>query len=216
MVKLKTNEIHSACLVAVRMQTQRKCPSDLGFVIDGSRSVEVLGKGNYKKMLQFVKNVSLGFHISPEDTRVGAITYGTEPKLVIPFNKYTSPNGLRLAIENISYPGTVKMTGKALDFANQKLFDKGSRINVPKVLVVLTDGTSRDSVENSAQALHKAGVTVISVGLGPVYNNAELDNIASMPATYHVIKAKFNELQDKVNELQDKICKVKKAQNKLI
>lgn len=198
------------------MQTQRKCPADLGFVIDGSRSVEVLGKGNFKKMLEFVKNVSLGFHISPEDTRVGIIAYGTEPKLAIPFNKYVSPSNLVLAIENISYPGTIKMTGKALQLANQKLFDEGSRINVPKVLVVLSDGTSRDSVETSAQALHKAGVTVLPVGLGPIYNNAELDNIASMPATYHVIKAKFNELQQKVNELQDKICAVKKEQKKLI
>lgn len=163
-------------------------------------------------MLEFVKNVSLGFHISPEETRVGAITYGTEPILSIPFNKYTSAKDLALAIGNIIYPGTITMTGKALALANQKLFDKGSRINVPKVLVVLTEGTSRDDVQPSAQALHKAGVTVISVGLGPVYNKSQLDNVASMPAASHVIKAKFNELQSKVNELQDKICQAKEKQ----
>ena len=167
-------------------------------------------------MLAFVKNVSLGFHISPEDTRVGVISYGTEPKLAIPFNKYITPIGLALAIENISYPGTITMTGKALELANQKLFDKGSRINVPKVLVVLSEGTSRDSVQKSAQDLRKAGVTVISVGFGPVYNDAELDNIASIPASYYVIKAKFNELQHKVNEVQDKICGAKNSHNKLI
>lgn len=203
-------------MIAARLQAQRKCPSDLGFVIDGSRSVEVLGKGNFKKMLEFVKNVSLGFHIAPEDTRVGAISYGTEPRLVIPFNKYRSPNSLALAIENIAYPGSSTMRGKALELANQKLFDKGSRINVPKVLVVLSEGTSRDNVEESAHALHKAGVTVISVGLGRVFNNAELDNIASIPTSYNVIRAKFNELQHKINELQDKICAAGKAQNKFI
>lgn len=167
-------------------------------------------------MLEFVKNVSLGFHIAPEGTRVGAITYGTEPILEIPFNKSTSPKDLALAIENIKYPGTITMTGKALALANQKLFDKGSRINVPKVLVVLSEGSSRDNVQPSAQALHKAGVTVISVGLGQVYNTGELNDVASLPAAYHVIKAKFNQLQHKVNELQDKICQAKQIQNKSI
>ena len=167
-------------------------------------------------MLAFVKNVSLGFHISPEGTRVGAITYGTDPTLAIPFNKYFFPQDLAFAIENIKYPGTITMTGKALALARQKLFDRGSRVNVPKVLVVLTEGTSRDNVEPSAQTLHKAGVTVISVGLGPVYNTGELNNIASMPAAHHVIKTKFNELQDKVTELQDKICQAKHNQPKQI
>lgn len=198
------------------MQTQRKCPSDLGFVIDGARSIEVLGKGNFKQLLDFVKNVSLGFHISPEETRVGAITYGTEPVLAIPFNKYTSPKDLSLAIESISYPGTITMTGKALALANQKLFDKGSRINVPKVLVVLTAGTSRDDVQLPSQALHKAGVTVISVGLGSVFNTGQLNNVASMPTARHVIKTKFNQLPNKVNELQDKICQAKQQQYKQI
>ena len=167
-------------------------------------------------MLEFVKNVSLGFHISPEDTRVGAITYGTEPQLAIPFNKYATPASIAFAIENIPYPGTITMTGKALELASEKLFDKGSRINVPKVLVVLSKGTSRDNVQQSAEALHKAGVKVISVGLGPSYDNTELNNIASMPAAYHVLKTKFNELQNKVNELQNKICEAKNSQQKLI
>jgi len=108
------------------------------------------------------------------------------------------------------------MTGKALALANEKLFDKRSRINVPKVLVVLTEGTSRDKVQPSAQALHKAGVTVISVGLGPVYNTSQLNNVASMPAAYHVIKTRFNQLQSKVNGLQDKICQAKHKRNDYI
>ena len=157
-------------------------------------------------MLDFVKNVSFGFNISPNDTRVGAITYGADPQLAIPLEKYTSPNSLTIAFEKISYPGTIKMTGKALDLANQQLFNRGSRVKVPKVLVVLSQGTSKDKVEKSAEALHKAGVTVVSVGLGPVYNDAELKTIASMPVADHVIKAKFNELRHKVHEVQDKIC----------
>ena len=165
-------------------------------------------------MLDFVKNVSVGF--SPEDTRVGVITYGTEPQLVIPFNKYTTPTSLAFAIENIPYPGTFTMTGKALTLANQKLFDSGSRINVPRVLVVLSNGASKDNVQKSAEALHKSGVAVISVGLGPSYDITELNNIASKPVAYNVLKTEFNNLPYKVKELQDKICQANDNKKLLI
>lgn len=73
---LKINLIYLVYLIVVVFQIKRKCFFDVGFVIDGLRSVEVFGKGNFKKMLDFVKNVFFGFNIFFNDMCVGVISYG--------------------------------------------------------------------------------------------------------------------------------------------
>ena len=57
---------------------------DLGFIIDGSGSIENAGKGNFKKVLNFVKAIIQAFDVSKEETHVGIIVYNktAEVKLV--------------------------------------------------------------------------------------------------------------------------------------
>ena len=57
---------------------------DLGFIIDGSGSIEMSGKGNFKKVLDFVKDLTRSFDVSNEGTHVGVIVYSNEPKVRIP------------------------------------------------------------------------------------------------------------------------------------
>ena len=52
-----------------------KAKVDLGFIIDGSGSIEAAGKGNFKKELDFVKSITQAFDISKEQTHVGIILY---------------------------------------------------------------------------------------------------------------------------------------------
>ena len=58
-----------------------KAKVDLGFIIDGSGSIEAAGKGNFKKELTFVKGITQAFDISKEQTHVGIIVYNQEPKV---------------------------------------------------------------------------------------------------------------------------------------
>lgn len=48
---------------------------DLVFVIDGSGSIEQAGKGNFKLIKNFVKDVIGGFNIGFDQTHVGAIIF---------------------------------------------------------------------------------------------------------------------------------------------
>ena len=182
------------------------CITDLEFLVDGSRSVEVLGRGNFKNILQFAKNVTRGLNLYRGGTRVGLMVYASTPHEVVPLHSFTDSESFALAIKGAPYPASAKMTGRALDQAKRALVAVGTRPHIPKVLVVLTGGTSRDKVEQSAADLRQRGIRVISVGLGPVHDLKELSDMASPPVAENVLLARFSELSDKVSELQAKIC----------
>lgn len=60
-----------------------KAKADVGFIIDGSGSIENAHKGNYKKVLQFVENVVKAFEVSKGKTHIGIISYDHDAKVGI-------------------------------------------------------------------------------------------------------------------------------------
>lgn len=97
-------------------------------------------------MLDFVKNVFLGFYIFFEGIWVGVVIFGIEFILLIFFDKYFVFWDLVFVIENIKYFGIIIMIGKVLVLVSKKLFDKVSWINVFKVFVVFIWGILWDNV----------------------------------------------------------------------
>lgn len=63
------------------MAVECKAKVDLGFIIDGSGSIERSGKGNFKKVLSFVKDLTRSFDVSKEGTHAGVMLYSDEPKV---------------------------------------------------------------------------------------------------------------------------------------
>ena len=53
----------------------------LGFIIDGSGSIEKNGPGTFKKVLNFVKDIIRSFDVSKDGTHIGIIVYSSEPKV---------------------------------------------------------------------------------------------------------------------------------------
>ena len=51
---------------------------DLGFIIDGSGSI---GQDNFKKVLDFVKDIVRNFDISQDETHIGLIVYDDDPQV---------------------------------------------------------------------------------------------------------------------------------------
>ena len=60
---------------------------DLGFVVEASASVEKHGKGNFRRILDFVEMTVRKFSISRRKTRVGVVTYGAKTDLVFDFER---------------------------------------------------------------------------------------------------------------------------------
>lgn len=182
-----------------------KTQVDLGFIIDGSGSVEMYGKGNFKRCLNFVKALTRAFEISPTDTRVGAIVFSSRSELQFTFNQYTTQAEIETAIDSIKYPGYTTNTGAAMTMAKDRLLND-ARTGVPRVLVVLTDGRSGDDVVKPSEELRNAGVIIFAVGLGKKYNLAQLNAIANKG---NVFTADFDEMMTIVTTMQEKLCKGK-------
>ena len=181
---------------------------DLGFLIDGSGSINYYGAGNFRKCLKFVKALTKAFVISPTDTRVGAIVFSYHSKLEFDFTHYKTQSNVEAAIDRIQYPGFTTYTGKGIRMAGSKLFNN-IRKGVPRVLVVITDGYSHDAVAQPSADLRSAGVKILTVGLGTHYNKAQLSVMASYPQKHHVFSVEFSKMPEIVMSIQDMLCKGK-------
>lgn len=88
---------------------------------------------------------------------------------------------------------------KALQQAKSDMFTRqnGAREGVPKMLILLTDGTQtgRGSIDPSipAEALRRAGVYLVVIGIGKKIDVDELKRMAGDSGKYHTA-ASFDEL----------------------
>ncbi|XP_062864011.1 collagen alpha-1(XII) chain [Trichomycterus rosablanca] len=173
--------------------------ADLVFLIDGSWSI---GDDSFNKVLQFVFSMVGAFDvISYEGMQVSFVQYSDEAKTEFKLNTYHDKGMVLSAVQMVSYRGGNTKTGAALKHVGEKVFtsDSGMRRNVPKVLVVVTDGRSQDDVKKSSSKLQHSGYSVFVVGVADV-DMAELRNIGSKPSDRHVFVVKdydeFAKIQD--------------------
>ena len=113
------------------------------------------------------------------------------------------------AIEKAPYLKGGTLTGKALGFAKVELFDKTGRLDVPKVLIVMTDGKSTDDVVKPAKILSDANITVFAIGIGRKYDIQQLQQIASKPEIKYALTSDFNRLQELYTSIRDDTCRGK-------
>ena len=178
---------------------------DLGFVVDGSKVVDEQGTGNFRKCLQFVKEVFRSFPVSSEGVHAGLITYGTNARLNINFDSLLDQPGIEAVIDTISYPGTEPNAGNALGVAMSQLFPHSGRQNVAHVLVLILGSNAQDEVEASAEELRASGVKIFCVGVGGRFDQSQLDMIASSPSDTYVITTEFDILRNAVPILVSRI-----------
>lgn len=180
---------------------------ELGFVVDGSSSVQAYGDNNFQMMKNFTKNLILLFDVSSGATRVGFIVYSTNSTVAFKLDQYSSYNEVEEAIDSVSYPGGGTYTGKALHEAANNLYDDTVvRRNVTKVLVVMTDGVSTDAVTHPAALLTDNGVLVYVVAIGQNIDHTQLTEMAH-GKTEHVFTAEFYSLGIVINDVRGAICR---------
>uniref|UniRef100_A0A665VXY0 Collagen, type XII, alpha 1a n=1 Tax=Echeneis naucrates TaxID=173247 RepID=A0A665VXY0_ECHNA len=118
---------------------------------------------------------------------VSMVQYSDDAKTEFKLNTYHDKGIVLSALQTVRYRGGNTKTGIALKHVYEKVFtsDSGMRRNVPKVLVVVTDGRSQDDVKKNAEKLQHAGYSVFVVGVADV-DMTELRNIGSKPSERHV------------------------------
>lgn len=176
---------------------------DLVFLLDGSRSIELHGKGNFRRELNFTKQIIDAFRIGEGRVRASVLLFSTEPTLVFGLDKFKAKEDIFKAIDAIKFPAAGSDLGKALKLIQSEAFDF-STPSTSRIVVILTDGKAKDEVKQPSQALKKKGVHVLIVGVGDNLDIEQLETVASEPKDDSIFD--FDKLSKLVDRISKDVC----------
>ena len=115
---------------------------EVAFLLDRTRSI---GRENYRLLKGFVLEIVDSLDIGPNATHAAFIAFAEVAKVLNLLNNsaYHSNEAVHdLIRDSPNYLGSRTNIDRALDAADQEIFtlEAGSRHNIPRVLILLTDG----------------------------------------------------------------------------
>lgn len=184
---------------------------DVVFMVDATGNIDF---SNFRKTLDYIRDVCLLLSIDSGMVRVGLMTYSDQPHMVFALKQYTTTVAIRAAILNASYVGSYSNMAGALEFLRTTMFtvENGDRLDVPNVGVLFTSARSRDPVATQKQAdmARRAGIALIVFGLGNWLDRDEMTAVASYPKENTVFQENFDKLQQVTAQpLVNQICQSK-------
>lgn len=164
--------------------------------MDSSGSIEYFGKGNYARMRTFVQRIISSFAVGRRLAHISVSLFSSRPQVLFGLRRYYSKYRMMRAVGRAPYIRGGTNTGRALNFIRRTVFRlngrkrRGSR---RKVVILITDGRSQDSLKQPVRKLKAAGVDIISIGIGKNYLQRELLAMATNPR--FVFTAAFRAMQ---------------------
>ncbi|KAM6301729.1 uncharacterized protein O3Q21_013332 [Podargus strigoides] len=198
-VQYRAVAVHEACRTVE--------VADILFLVGQSqgtgRESSWLVKDFISSMARSFENVVMG----KGGIRLAVALYGEKPRMSIELTDYVTIEEILVAIQDLSLKGGSLKTGSALAFAAHTMSRLDTlREDAAKVVVLITDGKSIDSVEDEARVLQDGGVTVFAVGIKDADKN-ELNKIASEPTAEHVLYVEdFHLLYNVAPKLSRRLC----------
>uniref|UniRef100_A0A8C4X3U6 VWFA domain-containing protein n=1 Tax=Erpetoichthys calabaricus TaxID=27687 RepID=A0A8C4X3U6_ERPCA len=192
-------ELCLQCTLGVDVQ------ADVVLLVDGSYSI---GLTNFAKVRAFLEVLVKSFEIGPNKVQISLVQYSRDPYTEFALNTHQSIDAVLKAVRSFPYRGGSTNTGKAMTYVREKIFvaSRGARINVPRVMILITDGKSSDAFKDPATRLRNTDVEIFAVGVKDAVRS-ELEAIANPPADTHVYTVEdFDAFQRISTELTQSIC----------
>jgi len=186
--------------------------ADIVLVLDQSTSIVQQTYDNwYVQVLGFAERIAGAFPIGENLTQVGVLKFSTEVEIVFHLNAYGDRDSLLNAIENIDISGGDTNIAAALRTAREVMFipSNGHRPGVPKILILLTDGTANLEPSNTlyeAEQTKLDNVKIYTVGVTDEVDEDQLRMIASTPE-YFFFASNFTQLNSILQYLVENSCK---------
>ncbi|KAK9513534.1 hypothetical protein VZT92_027060 [Zoarces viviparus] len=187
--------------------------ADIVILVDGSWSI---GRLNFRLVRTFLENLVDAFDVGIDKTRIGLAQYSGDPRIEWHLNTFSTKDAVIDAVKNLPYKGGNTLTGLALTYTLENCFkpESGSRVGIPKIGILITDGKSQDDVIPPAESLRNAGVELFAIGVKNADEN-ELLSIASEPDNTHVYNvADFNIMSSIIEGLTKTVCEQVEQQDK--
>ncbi|XP_043959271.1 integrin alpha-M-like [Gambusia affinis] len=190
--------------------------ADIAFLLDGSGSV---APDDFIRMKIFVKNLIKTF--VGRDTQFAISQFSYFPTTHYYFNTLSTSNW-ESEIDNINQLGGGTNTARAIQNVVDDVFSpqKGSRSNVKRILIVITDGESHDrqNLPAATQSADRKNILRFAIGVGNAFTSTsakeELIEIASQPADNFVFQVGSFDALDKIRDnLQAKIFSIEGSQS---
>ena len=165
---------------------------DLCLIIDSSGSIRdnrpADGSDNWNTQLEFLSDLIDGFTVGADATRVGAVVFSGNARLVFPLDRYNTVGEVQQAINNIAYMGQTTNTPEALRVTREQCFNPstGDRPGVDNLAIIVTDGLPyppdlRNPALAGAVALRDTGCTMVAVGITEAFDEEFLKAMSSPP-----------------------------------
>ncbi|KAM6419510.1 uncharacterized protein J5M81_015557 [Pluvialis apricaria] len=198
-VQYRAAAVHEACRTAE--------VADILFLVGQSQGT---GSENSRLVKDFISSMARSFEnvvMGKGGIRLAVALYGEKPRMSIELTDYVTIEEMLVAIQDLSLKGGSLKTGSALAFAAHAMSRLDTlREDAAKVVVLITDGKSSDSVEDEGRVLQDGGVTVFAVGIKGADKN-ELNKIASEPTAEHVLYIEdFHLLHNVAPKLSRRLC----------
>ncbi|XP_053269089.1 integrin alpha-M [Pleuronectes platessa] len=194
-----------------------RAEADIAFLLDGSGSV---APGDFKTMKKFVK--TLARPVVGKDTQFAVVQFSYDVTVESSFRDIFSSGRWESKVDGISQKCGGTNTAGAIRYVVHNVFTSagGSRPNVKKILIVITDGESSDSpnLPGAIRLAENAKIVRFAIGVGQAFSSKrakqELDLIASSLSTDHVFQVEsFDALAAITKNLQDKIFSIEGSQS---
>ena len=165
---------------------------DLCFIIDSSGSIRDNNPpggqpDNWELQLQFLSRLVDLFTIGTDATRVGAVVFSEDVRLVFSLDTYTDAQSIKDAILGLTYLGQTTNTPEGLRVTREQCFNQGNgdRPNVQNLAIFISDGVPfpaerKDLAIREAELL-KGISNVIAIGVTNVIDQDLLRTISSSP-----------------------------------
>lgn len=179
--------------------------ADVVLLVDGSYSI---GLKNFAKVRSFLEVLVNSFDVGPNMVQLSLVQYSRDPHTEFALNTHADISGVVKAVRTFPYRGGSTNTGKAMTYVRERIFmpNRGARSNVPRVMVLITDGKSSDSFKDPATRLRNTDVEIFAVGVKDAVRH-ELEAIANPPSASHVFQVEdFDAFERISKELTQSIC----------
>ncbi|XP_041962560.1 collagen alpha-6(VI) chain-like isoform X2 [Alosa sapidissima] len=154
--------------------------ADIYFLIDESGSIY---EKEFQMMKKFILEFLLTFHIGPNQVRVGLVKFANEPIPEFDLTETKDRAALDKAVDKVYLDGGGTNIGLALKYMEprfQAAVANRPGPDIPRILILITDGKSDDPVEEPAKVLREQGVIIYTIGVRGA-DEKQLEDISGDP-----------------------------------
>ncbi|XP_043396756.1 collagen alpha-6(VI) chain isoform X2 [Chelonia mydas] len=178
--------------------------ADVVFIVD-----EGVSKPKSEDIKNFLQNTVSILDVKKNCTKIGLVTYSSEPHVLSLLSKETNRTAILQKIKGFSPREGKANTGAAINATRKNVFSVkfGSRKaqGVEQIAILITHRRSADNISEAARDLRRAGVTVFTIGIENA-DDTQLTQIASYPQQQYVTKlTAFSDLPEQAGTLQKKL-----------